>query len=113
MPIRVRLKKILEKEGVSVYKLAQYTKGYLSRQSLYGITSESDPPKRIEFLSLAAILAGLKEATGKNFGVGDILEYQTDEEYAAEERKEDKKDLEALIAEHGKEWVLKQLDAEE
>ena len=76
MPTRIRLKELLDEQGVTVYKLAKQTEGKLSIQSLYNLTSVKNPAKRIELESLDAIIEALFSITGKRFTVCDLLEYQ-------------------------------------
>lgn len=75
MPTRIKLKRLLQQRGISVYRLSQETKGQLSIQSLYNLTGEP-PPKRIELASLDAIVEALHRITGEEITVCDLLEYE-------------------------------------
>lgn len=75
MPTRLKVKQLLDELGVTVYRLSQETEGKLSRQSLYNLTSSTNPPKRIELESLDAIIEGLRTITGRSASVCDLLEY--------------------------------------
>lgn len=76
MPTRIRLKDLLEENGITVYRLGRETKGKLSMQSLYNLTDAADPPKRIELASLDAIVEAMRSLTGKHIKVCDLLEYE-------------------------------------
>lgn len=75
MPTRIKLKSLLDENGISVYRLSKETKGRLSIQSLYNLTGEP-PPSRIELASLDAIVEALRALTGKDIRVCDLLEYE-------------------------------------
>lgn len=76
MPVRWRLKELLERENVTAYALAEQMGGASRRPTLYAITSP-DPekrPERVGFPLLNDILSGLKGLTGKTFSVADVIE---------------------------------------
>ena len=72
----MKLKEFLEQRGITVYKLAQQTEGRLSRTSLYSLTSETSPPKGLLFETLDVLIPTLREMTGENVQIGDLLEYE-------------------------------------
>lgn len=76
MAIQWKLKELLEAEGQTVYALADKMGGATRRPNLYTITSPdpSKRPTRVGFPLLDSILTGLKELTGKDFSVADIIE---------------------------------------
>lgn len=83
MPVQWKLKELLAREGVTPYALSEQMGGASRRPALYGLTSP-DPekrPTRIGLPLLGEILSALRELTGKQFSVADVLE---DEAYTAE-----------------------------
>lgn len=75
MPTQMKLKEFLEERDISVYRLAQETEGSLSRTSLYSLTSQTSPPKGILFESLDTLIPALRELTGEEVNIEDLLEY--------------------------------------
>lgn len=76
MAVQWRLRELLDSEGVTAYALAEKMGGATRRPTLYAITSPdvAKRPARVGFPLLEDILAGLKELTGKDFSVSDIIE---------------------------------------
>lgn len=76
MPVRWRLKELIEAEGTTVYALAEKMGGASRRPTLYAITSPdlAKRPTKVGFQLLEAILIGLKDITGKSYSVADIIE---------------------------------------
>lgn len=76
MAIEWRLRELLEEEGVTAYGLAEKMGGATRRPTLYAITSPdvTKRPARVGFPLLEDILRGLKELTGKDFSVADLIE---------------------------------------
>lgn len=70
-----KLKEVLEQHGVSGYRLAQLTKGKLSKTSIYGLTTKQ--PARLELASIDAIITALR-SDGHDVDIADLLEYQPD-----------------------------------
>ena len=71
-----RLRELLEAERVTAYALAEKMGGATRRSTLYTITSPdvNKRPARVGFPLLEDILRGLKELTGKDFSVSDLIE---------------------------------------
>ncbi len=72
--IHWKLKELLKAEGVSVYRLYQELAKHVSRTALYTWTQKT--PQRLDLEVLAWVMWGLKEITGKEYKVGDLLEYR-------------------------------------
>ena len=75
MPTRMKLKTFLATHNISVYRLAQETKGQLSRTSLYNLTSETSPPKGVLFETLDVLIPVLRKMTGKQVQIHDLIDY--------------------------------------
>jgi DNA-binding Xre family transcriptional regulator len=58
---------------VSAYKLAELSNGRLSRTGIYRLTA--DDLKAIRFESLGVLIPALRELTGEQVEVSDLLEY--------------------------------------
>lgn len=71
--IRWKLKEYLNQRGVSAYKLAERSNGRLSRTGIYRLTA--DDLKAVRFESLAVIIPALRELTGEEVQISDLLEY--------------------------------------
>ncbi len=72
MPIKWKLKEVLEQNGVTAYQLIQDTG--LAGSTIYRITGGKT--EAIQGKVLDRILTSLHTRTGKTFGVGDLLEWQ-------------------------------------
>lgn len=57
----------------------------MSRNAVYGLVAE-EPPKAIYFETLDAVLPALRELTGEDVQVSDLLEYQPSERVSASGR---------------------------
>lgn len=71
--VKWRLKEFLDEHGLSTYQLVDKAHGKLSRTGVYRLT-DSDL-SGVRFESLAAIIPALRELTGEEVQVGDLLEY--------------------------------------
>jgi DNA-binding Xre family transcriptional regulator len=99
--IRWKLKEYLDTHGVSAYRLAEHTHGRLSRTGIYRLTAKD--LKAVRFETLAAVIPALRDITGEEVQVGDLLEYVPAPD----------PDAEALEAEH-RAWegaILEPLDS--
>lgn len=76
MPIRWKLKELLESEGKTPYALAEKMGGASRRPTIYAITSpvSEKRPTKVGFPLLESILHGMKELTGKTYSVSSVLE---------------------------------------
>ncbi len=72
--IRLKLRSLLDQEGVSAYALAQVLVGKVGRNTVYGLARGEK--KRPDLEALAWVIWGLRKLTGKPYGVQDLLEYE-------------------------------------
>lgn len=77
MRVRLRLREALEERGTNVYALARAMGDQRKAVTLYRLTSQKHPPRRLDFDTLGAILSGL-ERLGKPATLGDVLETSPD-----------------------------------
>lgn len=75
MAVTWKLKPILEKYGITPYRLIMQTG--IAATSIYRITAH-DPVNIVTGKTLDRILTGLWELTGEKFQVQDLLEWQPD-----------------------------------
>lgn len=71
--VKWRLKEFLNEHDLSTYQLVDKAHGKLSRTGVYRLTD--DELKGVRFESLAAIIPALRELTGEDVQVSDLLEY--------------------------------------
>jgi Cro/C1-type HTH DNA-binding domain len=76
MPTKLKLKEFLDAHKITVYALAKKTEGKLSRNSLYSLTSQDNPPKGILFESLDVLIPTLREMIGKQVQIKDLIEFE-------------------------------------
>lgn len=74
--IRWRLKTFLEAHGLTPYRLAKATRGELSLNAVYNAVA--DDFTAIKFSTLDVIVKALRDLTGKQVGVTDLIEYVGD-----------------------------------
>lgn len=74
--IRWKFKEYLDAHGLNASQVVDKTDGKLSRKGVYRLTD--DELKGVRFESLAAIIPALRELTGEDVAVGDLLEYVGD-----------------------------------
>jgi DNA-binding Xre family transcriptional regulator len=72
--VKVTLKKILTREKITVYQLAQALTGQVSMNALY--RWNSGLIGKIETDKLASIITALETLTGKDLSVNDLLEFK-------------------------------------
>lgn len=71
--VRWKFKEFLDTHGLSAAQVVDKAQGKLSRNGVYRLT---DPELGgVRFESLAAIIPALRELTGEDVAVGDLLEY--------------------------------------
>lgn len=109
MPIKWKVQKYLQKHDVSSYRFQQDTG--LSSSVAYSLSRDEHP--RVDVRVITKVVPYLRELTGNpKLQIGDVLIYQTEEEFEEEQSARAEREFDAFVQEHGKEWVLKQLDAE-
>ncbi len=75
--IKWKLPELLQREGVTVYRLQQELAKGVSRGVLYKWSNA--PPKLMDLEVMARVLWGLEQITGKRFEISDVLEYERKE----------------------------------
>ncbi|MGC8904932.1 hypothetical protein [Thermus sp.] len=73
--IRNRLPEIMRREGITAYRLAKALARRAARNTIYR-WARGEVPTCLDVGTLEALLAGLRELTGKSYGVGDLLAYE-------------------------------------
>ena len=81
--IRNQLPDIMQREGISAYRLAKILARRVARNTIYR-WARGEVPTCLDVGTLEALLAGLRELTGKTYGVGDLLAYEEDVEDGAQ-----------------------------
>lgn len=71
--IRWKLKALLEAYNLTPYRLAKATHGKLSLNAVYNAVA--DDLTAIKFESLGTLINALRELTGKQIGVENLIEY--------------------------------------
>ena len=69
-----KLAKFMRDNDVTAYKLGTQIGGHTRISTIYRLI-DADQPSRIDFQTLADIIAGLREITGKPVRLTDLLEY--------------------------------------
>lgn len=72
--VKWRLSEFLRHNNVTAYKLAHTVKTARAN-TIYRIAREGDELKRVDFEVLADMLMGLRELTGKDVQLTDLLEF--------------------------------------
>jgi hypothetical protein len=75
--VRLRLKELLREEGLSSERLAQALEGRVGRATVYRWAAKSEGA--VDLAPLAWVVWGLRQLTGKQYGVGDVLAYEEGE----------------------------------
>lgn len=71
--VRNRLPELLAEHGLSAYSIEQALRGEVARNSVYAMASGKTT--RVDLGTLTGVLRVLREKTGKEFTVGDVLVY--------------------------------------
>lgn len=76
MPVKWKLKELLEREGVTAYALADKMGGATRRPALYAITSPNPEkrPEKVGFEFLDHLMTSLEAMTGKHYEITDVVE---------------------------------------
>lgn len=72
--VKWRLSEFLQHNNVTAYKLAHTVKNARAN-TIYRIAREGNEMKRVDFEVLADMLVGLRELTGKDVQLTDLLEF--------------------------------------
>jgi len=76
---RWRLADFLNKRDISVYALAK-TRGVTKMNSIYRLARKGQEPQRIDLAVLAEVITELRQLTGEEVQLADLLEYVPDGE---------------------------------
>lgn len=72
--VRWRLGLFLEEHRLTAYALGKAS-GIERMSTVYRIASKENPPIRVDLPTLARVLDGLRQLTGEDVQITDILEY--------------------------------------
>lgn len=72
--LRWRLAEFLRERGISVYTLAK-SRGMTRMNSIYRMARAGDEPQRVDLQVLAEVISELRDLTGEDVQLTDILEY--------------------------------------
>lgn len=73
-----KLAQFLKDNDLTAYRLAQ-TLGTRGRMpTIYRLVREGQEPTRVDLPTLATVIDGLRELTGRNVTLNDVLEYRPD-----------------------------------
>lgn len=69
--VQFTLKNYLDAHGLTAYRLAEQTKGRLSRGTVYALARGS--AARVDLSTLGTVITALEELTGREVAPGDLL----------------------------------------
>ena len=72
---RWKLRALLEAERISAYALARALAEHTRPNTIYRLVRTGHEPCRVDLQTLTLVISGLRKLTGRQIGVGDILEY--------------------------------------
>lgn len=76
--IRWKLNSFLAENKLTAYRLATTLESHTRIPTIYRLAKEDVELSRIDFNVLATVIDGLRELTGKEVDITDVLEYVTD-----------------------------------
>lgn len=76
--IKWKLAEFLEANKLTAYRLATTLDSHTRAPTIYRIAKKDVELSRIDFTVLATVIDGLRELTGKDVSVSDLLEYQAE-----------------------------------
>ena len=74
--IKWKLSEYLAKKGITAYRLATTLDSHTRAPTIYRLARQDVELSRIDFNVLATVIEGLRELTGEEVEVADLLEYQ-------------------------------------
>jgi hypothetical protein len=77
--IKWKLAELLEANNLTAYRLATTLDSHTRAPTIYRIAKKDVELSRVDFTVLATVIDGLRELTGKDVSVSDLLEYQGEE----------------------------------
>jgi len=76
--IKWKLKEFLDKHDLTAYRLATTLESHTRAPTIYRLAKDNPELSRVDFKVLATIIDGLRELTGKDVDIKDLLEYVQD-----------------------------------
>lgn len=76
--VHLVLSHYLTKHGLKVTALVDAVHPYLTPNTVYRLLREEEAVTRIDFPTLAALMVGLRQMTGRPVELADILEFDID-----------------------------------
>lgn len=76
MATRIKLKEVLDQQGLTPYAVAKASNGKVSKQGLYYILNAKTPLKSIDLETIDAVIESIETLTGNKLSVCDLLEYE-------------------------------------
>ena len=76
--IRWKLHEYLDKHSLTAYRLATTLDSHTRAPTIYRLAREDVELSRIDFSVLATVIDGLRELTGEDVDLTDLLEYNSD-----------------------------------
>ncbi len=77
--IKWKLAEFLEANKLTAYRLATTLDSHTRTPTIYRIAKKGVELSRVDFAVLATVIEGLRELTGKDISVSDLLEYREEE----------------------------------
>ncbi len=74
--IKWKLAEFLEAHKLTAYRLATTLDSHTRTPTIYRIAKKNVELSRVDFTVLATVIEGLRELTGKDVSVSDLLEYR-------------------------------------
>ena len=74
--VRWKLNKFLEAHDLTAYRLATTLDTHTRAPTIYRLAKKDVELSRIDFNVLATVIDGLRELTGEEVTISDLLEYQ-------------------------------------
>ena len=68
----------MERHAITPYRLAKAVEQHASAQTVYGLVRRGQDVSRVDLGTLAFVLDGLRELTGENVQVSDLISYTPD-----------------------------------
>ncbi len=72
------LTEYMEQHDITPYRLAKVVEQHASTATVYGLVRKGGDVSRVDLGTLAFVLDGLRELTGQNVQVADLIKYTPD-----------------------------------
>jgi len=73
--LRWKFPELLDKYGLTAYRIVKEIDNVGSMGAIYKLADESRQPARADFKTMAKIITALRELTGEDIQIQDLLEY--------------------------------------